>query len=1089
MYNYPYIFEEKTLRRFFFAALSVGILCLFSFPPVALAASAPDVVFYPGASLPFQHLTIQDGLSQNNISAVLQDSQGYIWIGTQDGLNRYDGYNFIHYRHDPHDPNSISYNNISALFEDAEGRLWIGTWGGGLNRYDPVTGNFAHFLSDTNNPASSVNSVVTSIAKGGSGQLWVGTLGGLERLDPTTGSFAHFRSNQTNPSTLSSNAISSITPNGDGRFWIGTGAYGTTGAGLNLFDPATGQAERVPSNGLCLKSPNVSTILVGRDGTLWVGHGGSGLPGGGLDHYSPFTGSCDHYDTSTTNGQFTNDNVIQLLFDRDNRLWVTLWGGGILRMEPGTPGRFASIQHDSNDPESLSSDNASALLQDRSGVLWVGTFDAGINLLTLENLQFRSYKHSPADPAGLFSNNISAFAETLNGDMWIGTAEAGLARFDPASGHFTYYRNIPSNPTSLSSNRIMSLYADQDGTLWVGTVNSGLNHFDPLTGKFERFRHDSADPASLIDDEVNTILRDSGGFLWVATMAGLSRLDPDRQGFVNYSGLTGAPVDLATDGSDLWIGTWGGGISRLRLALPGILPPDRTRLSIMDTFLHDASNSNSLSENSVWAMLRSSDGLLWFGTADGLNRYDPRTGDFKVYNENNGLRNASIACMAEDSHGFLWITTANGLARFNPKSEGFLIYDKSDGLQGSEFNRSACFYSPSTGELYVGGTDGFSVFDPLNMVRNTTPPAVVITAFKVFDQSIAFDPLGKAPIRLSYTQNFISLEFAALDFHAPASNTYAYRLDGFDKDWVQAGTEAHASYTDLPDGDYTFHVKAANNDGTWSTSDASLRIQIIPPLWKRWQFQVGLGLGLAMLVLGGFQWRLATSRANARRLEKRIAERTEQLNKANELLREKATQDAVTAERTRLARDLHDAVTQTLFSATLIAEVLPDLWKKNRREGDRRLEELRQLTRGALAEMRTLLVELRPNALIEVPLPTLLRQLTDALTGRARIDIQLTCSGEPKLAPDVQVGLYRIAQEALNNIVKHSRATHAVVTLNCADTLRLTISDNGLGFDPSNIAADHIGLRIMRERAEAIGAQFKVESTPGEGTQISVILK
>jgi signal transduction histidine kinase len=618
-------------------------------------------------------------------------------------------------------------------------------------------------------------------------------------------------------------------------------------------------------------------------------------------------------------------------------------------------------------------------------------------------------------------------------------------------------------------------------------VNSGLNHFDPRTGKAERYRHDSADPTSLIDDEVTYITRDNGGILWVATMGGLSRLDPDREGFVNYSGLSGAPVTLATDGGDLWIGTWGGGISRLRLALPGILPPDRTRLSIMDTYLHDAANSNSLSENSVWAIHKTSDGLFWFGTAGGLNRYDPRTGEFKIYNENNGLRNASVSCIAEDPNGALWITTSNGLARFDTKTETFLIYDKSDGLQGSEFNSNACFISPTTGDIYVGGTNGFTMFNPLGIVSNTTPPNVVITGFRVFNELYAFDSQGNIPVKLNYNQNFISFDFAALDFHAPTKNTYAYMLDGFDNDWVQAGTHHDANYTGLPGGEYTFHVRATNSDGTWSKTDATLQIRIIPPLWKRWQFQVGLVIGLVLLVVAGFQWRLLATRANARRLEQRIAERTEELNKANELLREKATQDAVSAERTRLARELHDAVTQTLFSATLIADVLPDLWEKNIIEGYRRLEELRQLTRGALAEMRTLLVELRPNALVEVPLPTLLKQLTEALTGQARINIQLKSSGERKLPADVQVSLYRIAQEALNNVVKYAKATQAVITLHLDDTVRMTIADNGIGFDTSTVTADHLGLKIMCERAEAIGAELSISSSPGEGTQITVI--
>jgi signal transduction histidine kinase/ligand-binding sensor domain-containing protein len=1076
-------------RRRIFTSLAVCLLALALIQPAASAPAAGDMLFYPGASQSFEHLSTDNGLSQNAVLALLQDSQGFIWAGTQDGLNRYDGYTFIQFKNDPRDPHSLGYNNISALLEDSGGNLWVGTAGGGLDRYDPLTGIFSHYRPEAGNPASLADPYVTSLFQELPGQLWVGTLGGLELLDTASGRFTHYYSVTADPTSLSSNAISVITASADGKLWIGTGANGASGAGLNQFDPATGKVRRFSASVVCLVSPNISAILVDPLGSLWIGHGGYGLPGGGLDRFNPSTQACQHYDSLSTRGELANDNIAHLLLDQAGRLWISLSGGGLAHMEPTSVGMFASLRHASAEPDSLSSDNVSALLEDRTGVLWVGTSDAGLNRLNLEALQFRTYKHNASDPAGLASDTISAFAETPDGAIWIGTQEAGLAHFEPDLGRFTYFRNVPSNPDSLSSNRITSLYADPDGTLWVGSSNSGLNHFDPSTGKAVRYRHDSANPASLIDDEITTILRDSGGSLWVATLGGISRLDPDSQAFVNYTGLNGAPVALATDGSDLWIGTWGSGVSRLRLALPGILPPDRTRLSIMDTFIHAAGDPNTLSENSVWAIFRSPDGLLWFGTADGLDRYDPKTGNFKLYDENNGLPNASISCITADSHGFLWVATANGLARFDPQAETFLIYDKSDGLQGSAFNHNACFTNPTTGDIYVGGTDGFSAFDPLGITRNNIPPTVVITGFAVMDQPSAFDPSGRVQVRLNYTQNFISLDFAALDFHAPDKNVFAYKLDGFDKDWVQAGTDPHATYTGLPGGDYTFHVKAANNDGTWSTRDATLKIQVIPPLWRRWQFQAGLGLALALLVLAGFQWRLMATRAAARSLEQRMIERTEQLNKANELLREKATQDAVTAERTRLARDLHDAVTQTLFSATLIAEVLPDLWQKNRKEGDRRLEELRQLTRGALAEMRTLLVELRPNALIEVSLPTLLRQLSEALIGRARIDIQLHVSGERSLPPDVQVGLYRIAQEALNNVVKHSHASQAIVSLHISDSLRLSITDNGVGFDPSNVTADHFGLRSMRERAETIGAKFQVESSAEEGTQISVVLE
>ncbi|PKN93614.1 MAG: hypothetical protein CVU44_09715 [Chloroflexi bacterium HGW-Chloroflexi-6] len=1367
------------MRIRFTTSLTFIVLIALAFAQPAASAPAPGGgTFAPGAHLRFEHLTIDDGLSQNAGLALLQDRQGYLWIGSQDGLNRYDGYGFTQFKHDPDNPNSLSANGIIALHEDTDGLLWVGTWGSGLNRFDPKTSTFTRYPSDPENPDSLSHPIVTDIFQDEQGSLWVGTLGGLDRFDPATGTFKHFRHDPVRADSLSSDAISVIAPADDGKLWIGTGAFSTPGAGLNLFDPQTGKTQRFSSSGECLASPNISDILPAPDGNLWIAFGGYGVSGGGLDRYNPKTGSCSHFDSAEAfDNQITDNNITDLTFDRDGALWASSWSSGVWRMAPGLPGQFTGIHHNPADPESLSNDNTFSILQDRSGVIWIGTLSAGINKLNLDTLQFRTYRNDASNPRSLTGNHVGSFAETSDGVVWVGTWENGLARFDPMYGAFTEFRTNPDNPDSISSDLVMSLHADPNGVLWVGTLGGGLNRFNPRSGIFTRFQNDPANPASLLENQVTTITRDPAGRLWVGNFAGLSRLDPGASGFVNYP-MSAPPVSLKVLGDELWIGSWGGGVSRLDLTQPASLDPAQAAFA---TLTHDPANPNSLSENSVWAIHQSPDGLVWLGTQVGLNRYNPQNGEFKSYTEKDGLRNATILGILQDANGFLWLTTNNGLAKFDPRAETFQIYDKSDGLQGNEFNSNAYFLSPNTGEIYVGGISGFSVFDPLALRQNHNPPSVVINDFSIFNESQPFDPSASSPIRLSYDQNFISFEFAALDFQSPHKNQYAYKLEGFDKDWVQAGTRNYANYTNLPGGEYTFRVRAANSDGIWNETGATLKLTVTPPFWQTWPFQAGLLLGLVSLVAAGFQWRvravreqnarlqkvvdeqlhveaelresearfrsmfdnaavgvavmsldrritqinqtaarltgysaeeigainpsllaveedryldrdlfvelvegkrdqytaekryirkdgsifwgrvnfsavrgtdgkplytigmieditdekeagrtLAESEARFRTLydaaemgivlvdlgsdgsrplddtrfnhlvanqrlnpamlrmfgytaeemqniaiasmiyhedrgidakefrqlltgeidsfriekrfvrkdgsvfwgrltdslartadgaprmvigiidditeerqaaerlaaqeaeyrsllEQRIAERTDELNLANERLREKAAQDAVTAERTRLARDLHDAVTQTLFSTTLIADVLPDIWAMNPDEGKRRLDEVRQLTRGALAEMRTLLVELRPNALVEVPLPTLLRQLTEALVGRSRINIELSAEGERKLPADVQVGLYRIAQEALNNVVKHAKANQAVVTLRCGESVRLTVADNGVGFDSSTVTADHLGLKIMRERAETIGAKFSMYSEPGEGTQISVV--
>ncbi len=719
-------------------------------------------------------------------------------------------------------------------------------------------------------------------------------------------------------------------------------------------------------------------------------------------------------------------------------------------------------------------------------MIWAGSAHNGLSKLTPHSREFLIFEHRPDVADCLAGNEVGAFAEDAQGGLWIGTWGSGLEHFDTVTGRFTHYRHDPDRADTLSSDMIMSLHVDAQGAVWTGTLGGGIDRLDPATGIVERHPSDPADPAALIDGSVTTIASDAAGRLWVATLGGLHRLDPGSDAFVRYVADPARADSLhydqivsllpAADGT-LWIGTWGGGLNRLDLTDPSSLDPARAAFTHYGT-------ATGLSDDNVWAILRTDDGALWLGTQGGLNRLDPTTGDVRVYREADGLRNTTVLGLMTGSDNDLWMTTNNGLARLDIETHQFVIYDTTDGLASNEFNSNA-WLRTRAGLMLVGTGHGFNVFDPADLAPQGIAPIVVLTDFQVFNESVPH--AAGTPITLAHDQNFVAFEFAALDFAAPDRNVYAYKLEGYDIDWIQAGTRRYASYTNLPGRDYTLRVRAANADGVWSGDDLAIRLTITPPFWDTLWFR---GLIVALLigaVAGGVQLRLNGIRARNRELERVVQQRTTELEASTTLLQKKAAEEAVVNERTRLARDLHDAVTQTLFAATLIAEVLPDLWPADPAAGSRRLEELRQLTRGALAEMRTLLVELRPNALTEVPLPTLLRQLTEAVSGRSRLAVELVVDGERPLPPEVQLALYRIAQEALNNVVKHAHAAQALVKLRLGPTVRLTIADGGAGFDPAVVTADHLGLKIMRERAEAVGARLTLSSEPVMGTQVTVV--
>ncbi len=1256
--------------------------------PAWKPASDIDFNFAPGSVVRFEHLTSEDGLSQNAGLDIFQDSRGYLWIGSQDGLNRFDGYSFKIYKHDPDDPSSLSYNSILKIEEDQNGSLWIGTWGGGLNHFDAITEKFRSYQHDPNNPDSISDNTVTAIKKDAAGNLWVGTLNGLDLFDPKTSTFKHFTNDPADPESLSSNAISLIFEDSNHQLWVGTGANGSEGSGLNRFDPSTGKVIRYQhdeSDPDSLSSNNIADIYEAEDGTFWIATGGFSLHGDGLDQFDPATSKVKHFRYNASDPHSIGSNDLMTLWgDSTGMLWIGTWTNGLSRMSFADPGHFVRYENDPFFADSLSGDEVWSLFKDRSGILWIGTSHSGINKLSPKSGQFSLYRNNPSDSMSLAINATGAFAEDPRGNIWIATWGAGIDRFNPNTGQFTHYRHNPDDPNSLSDDLFMDVFVDEYGIVWASTLGKGLNRLDPATNKVTHYFHDPNDPNSIPDDNIANLVPDKDGGLWVGTFGGLSHFNPNTNQFTNYSNdpenetslSHNMVVSLYIDSrNSLWIGTWGGGLNQLDLNDPHHTNP---KLASFTRYRNITDDPSSLSEDSVWAIHETMDGNLWFGTQLGLNRFNPKTKTFKHYTEKQGLPNNVVLGILEDDNDHLWVTTNNGLAQFSLRTTEFTIYDTSDGLQSNEFNSNA-YYRAKNGMMYVGGINGFNLFDPAEVKPNPVPPQVMVTRFEVFNEPLSVDLSGRMPIELSYKQDFISFEFAAFDFQSPQKNQYAYKLEGFNENWINAGNRRFATYTNLPGGNYVFRVKAANSDGTWNETGVAIPIVITPPVWQTWWFNGALIVIVGALIAGGFRYRLnsvreqnvyletlvsdrtfelretntllekevdqrkraeaelakhaaeelhksqaqfqaifdnvavgvavmtlgrrpiafnaATERIigynieelrdvdprqlavpedrpmdigtfqelsegkrdsyvmerryrhkdgrvfwarvnyslvrdmdgrpdylvgiiedideqkrSAERLaeqeadylltlQHRVNERTRELQEANEKLQreieqrtriekelaEKAAEEAVTADRTRLARDLHDAVTQTLFSASLTAEVLPDLWEMDVEEAKRSTEELRQLTRGALAEMRTLLLELRPATLTQTRLSDLIKQLCEAFIGRSRLPITLNIQGDCPLPPEVQIAIYRIAQESLNNVFKYARATQVDVNLyiSCA-SVHFATCDNGIGFDMSTSKPTSLGMRIMRERAEAIGAEYQITSQPGKGTCVEV---
>lgn len=831
----------------------------------------------------FAQLSVEQGLSQASVLCSFQDRAGFMWFGTEDGLNRFDGNSVKVYKHDSRDPKSLPGDFVWAIAEDATGDLWVGTEGGGLARWEHKTDRFVSYRHDPNEPGSLPGDRVRSVFVDKRGAVWAGTKGeGLARLDPKLNRFTRFRHDATNPASLSHDGVYAIHEDRGGTLWVGTDG------GLNRLDASNGSFRRYvnqKSDRNSLSDDRVRAIVEDEHGTLWIG-----TLEGGLNELAPGAERFRrHRHEAGRASSLSDDGVHALLRDRAGRLWV----GSRAALDLMTrDGEFLHYRHDPSKPWSLADSEVMSVFEDRGGVLWVGTRAAGVSRWNPATWSFGHVAAGVKGGEGLSSDYVTAFTEDGAGRLWVGTMGGGLNVFDRATGEVRHYRRDASRPGSLSDDRVMALWRDHEGTIWVGTMDGGLNRFAGSTNTFKVYRADAGRPGNLSSNAVVSLFEDAEGTLWVGThRGGLNRFDRGSESFTVFRATPGDPRSLGSDivtamaegpGSTLWVGTDGAGLCRL----------DR-RTGTFDCFRHDPRRATSLSDGTVYSLYADDARTLWVGTRGGLARLDkqdsqPGTEAFRTYTERDGLPNKVVYGIRPDGVGRLWLSTNKGLARFDPGTGSVRDYGRSHGLQGSEFNFGAHYRSPR-GELFFGGPNGFNAFLPEAIPSNEHVPPVALTAFLKFNRPATEAGPASAldRIRLGYQDDVVTFEFAALDFAAPERNRYTYKLEGYDSDWIELGSVHRVTYTDLPAGRFVFRVKAANNDGVWNEAGLSLPVQVLPPPWRTWWAYLGYVLlagGAAASVTRAQRRKLARETEYRRRLEVEVEARTHQLALQNEEL-------------------------------------------------------------------------------------------------------------------------------------------------------------------------------------------------------------
>jgi len=1057
--------------------------------------------------LTFEKIGTEQGLSQNRITSIYQDSKGLLWFGTQDGLNIYDGYKFKVFKHEPGNPNSLSDYAVNTILESDSGIFWIGTREG-LNRFNLKTQTFEHYKHNPDSSNSLVSNLIWSLIQDQFKNLWIGTRDGLSRFNPSTEKFTNYLHDPDDPNSLSNNFVAVIFEDPNGILWIGTRG------GLDKFDL---QKQKFYNHKIDWQDPDnilkngVLSIEIVKE-KLWVG------TYTGLYSFN-FSGNEKVF-TNLVNFYPHHVPIKSIVPGNNDLVWISTFGDGLIRYSLRN-NELVKIKS-SEDYLSLSENLISALLEDFDGVLWVGTYSRGLNKHSRISERFITYRVNQNSTSYQKKAIVSSILEDKRGNLWIGTEQGGLIKINSPfteKESFFYLHEDKRYKDVIGKTEITSMFEDSYGMIWVTSFGSGVYIIDPINNELTHLKQQKDNKNSLSNNYVHSVYEDKDGIIWIGTGAGgLNKYNRRTKGFEVYrydpedstTISTSEETAICEDGKgNLWVGTSTGGVNKyLR---------DKDKF---EHFEHDVNNMSTISSNRVVSMMKDSKGRLWIGTfGGGLNKWDEESLSFNHYGIKDGFPSNLINTIVEDNFGNIWVSTDKGIARFNPDTKKIKTYDVNDGLQGNEFYANSGCASSKTGRIYFGGTSGFNVFNSKDIVDNNNAAPIVFTDFRIYNKPVpvASGEDSDSPLKQSilftkeliipFSDNYISFEFAALDYNNPEKIQYAYMMEGFNKEWIYSGNQRFATYTNLHAGHYKFRVKSTNSDGVWNEEGASIKVIILPPWWQTWWAYIIYALSFMSILFFVRQFEM-----------KRVKLRNELQLKDIEA---KKLQEVDKLKSRFFANISHEFRTPL----TLIVGLTNKLSRKNsdveakkdhnviRKNADRLLQLINQLLELSKLEAGSTKIRASKTDLIKF----LRRVLSSFISIADQKKIQIVFNGNPLSdhSGEKEVFLYldiekfeTVMYNLLSNAIKFSPEGEKleVQVITHLQSVEIRITNTGIGipkeklpfvFDrfyqvDESMQRDHegsgIGLALVKEIVDLHNGEIKVFSAAGRSTTFLIKL-